>query len=57
MGALENNDLKEVVLIALGYYDRSYLHGVSQRDQQQVVQLSPPHPDPAGIAAFLIHNA
>ncbi len=57
LGALENNDLKEVVLIALGYYDRSYLHGVSQRDQQQVVQLSPPHPDPAGIAAFLIHNA
>lgn len=57
LDALGNNDLREVVLITLGYYDRSYLFGVSQRDQQRVVHLSPPNAAPSEIAAFLIQNA
>ncbi|MCB0765946.1 MAG: tRNA 2-selenouridine(34) synthase MnmH [Flavobacteriales bacterium] len=55
--ALGNDDLREVVLITLGYYDRSYLHGVSKRDPRQVVELSPLDPGISEIASLLIRTA
>ena len=36
--ALENGDLYRVAMIALTYYDKTYLHGLSRRDASRIVR-------------------
>jgi tRNA 2-selenouridine synthase len=36
---LEINDFSEVAAITLNYYDKAYLHGLTQRDEAQIDRL------------------
>jgi tRNA 2-selenouridine synthase len=36
---LEINDFSEVAAITLNYYDKAYLHGLTQRDETQIDRL------------------
>lgn len=38
--ALQENDLKTTCKICLSYYDKSYTHGIQQREKQNVKQIS-----------------
>jgi tRNA 2-selenouridine synthase len=39
MECLEINDFSEVAAITLNYYDKAYLHGLTQRDEAQINRL------------------
>jgi len=56
LAALETGDLRQVALITLRYYDRSYSYGASQRDPERVVKLSVDRTDPSTIAQRLIEQ-
>ncbi|MBL7952348.1 MAG: tRNA 2-selenouridine(34) synthase MnmH [Flavobacteriales bacterium] len=54
LAALDEGDLEQVALITLRYYDKSYLHGASQRDPQRVIKFPAPSNDPEALARHLI---
>ncbi|MBC3785384.1 tRNA 2-selenouridine(34) synthase MnmH [Spirosoma utsteinense] len=52
--ALTRNDYAAVADLTLDYYDKAYLHGLSQRDQAQVHPLDVSVDSPAETARWLI---
>lgn len=52
--ALTRNDYAAVADLTLDYYDKAYLHGLSQRDQAQVHPLDVTVDSPAETARWLI---
>lgn len=54
LAALSENDLQTACRICLYYYDRSYQHGLSQREQQTVTQLHFDKLDVANVALELL---
>lgn len=57
LAALETGDLRQVALITLRYYDKSYSYGASQRDPQRVLKISANQHDPASLAQQLIERS
>lgn len=55
--ALEAGDLLTVAKITLHYYDKTYRHGNSQRDQTRVLRLAASADDLPGLAERLIDHA
>ncbi len=55
--ALATDDLLTVALITLGYYDKTYSHGTSQRDQTRVSRLPANAHDLRGLAKRLVERA
>lgn len=54
--ALAQGDLREVALITLRYYDKSYLYGASQRDQRTITKIRASADDLTGLAQRLIDH-
>ena len=54
LDALSQNDYATVADLTLDYYDKAYLHGLSQRDQVKVHPLDIGVDDPAETARWLI---
>jgi tRNA 2-selenouridine synthase len=54
LDALSQNDYATVADLTLDYYDKAYLHGLSQRDQAQVHPLDIGVDNPAETARWLI---
>lgn len=52
--ALAAGDMLQVALITLRYYDKTYVHGSSQRDPQRVIHLPATANDLAALAERLI---
>lgn len=57
LNALDEGDLEQVALLTLRYYDKSYLHGASQRDQQRVIKFAATATDPEALVRRLIELA
>ncbi len=57
LAALEADDLLTVAMITLGYYDKTYSRGASQRDPARVVHLPASTSDLRGLADRLIAHA
>lgn len=57
LNALVRNDYATVADLTLDYYDKAYLHGLSQRDQATVRTLDVVSDDPAETARWLIRWA
>lgn len=57
LAALETGDLRQVALITLRYYDKSYSYGASQRDPQHVLKFTVDRHDPASLAQQLIERS
>lgn len=55
--ALEDGDLKTVAIIMLTYYDKAYLRGSEERDQQREVRLPASAIDLHGLARQLAEHA
>ena len=54
LDALTRNDYVTVADLTLDYYDKAYLHGLSQRDPAQISKLDIMNDDPAETARWLI---
>lgn len=54
LDALIRNDYATVADLTLDYYDKAYLHGLSQRDPATVNRLEVTDDDPAGAACRLV---
>ena len=57
LDALTRNDYATVADLTLDYYDKAYLHGLSQRDPAQISKLDIVNNDPAETARWLIQWA
>lgn len=57
LDALARNDYATVADLTLDYYDKAYLHGLSQRDQIRVNRLEIGEDNPAETARWLIEWA
>lgn len=55
--ALAADDLLTVAKITLHYYDKTYMHGNSQRDQTRIVKLPASANDLPGLADRLVEHA
>jgi len=55
--ALAIGDLRNVAIISLRYYDKTYAHGNSQRDPQRITRLSASQADLRGLAQRLKEHA
>ncbi len=54
--ALDRGDYAEVVCLTLAYYDKTYQHGLSQRDPSTVQRVEVPGVDPVGNAELLLSS-
>ncbi|PLX90792.1 MAG: tRNA 2-selenouridine(34) synthase MnmH [Desulfuromonas sp.] len=55
--AIANGDIASAAHAILDYYDKTYLFGLSQRDQQRIIALNPTPDRPGEIARALIELA
>jgi len=53
--AIEENNMFEAVNIALSFYDKAYLHGLSKRDSSQIKELIINEDNPAETARHLLN--
>lgn len=56
LGALFNDDLHSVAMIALHYYDKAYRHGASERDPRNVINMPITSSHFASLAQDLIQH-
>ncbi len=52
--AIENNKMPKAVNIALSFYDKAYLHGLSKRESSDIKEVMIGEDDPSKTAAYLL---